>query len=189
MILLTASGWWWGVSWFSKTLKELGLSKNLARSTTAATVGLIFLAYAISFGYFWRTYTLIYPTAAASHWQYGYEEAIEALEEARATYPDHQIYLSDHQGRPLMYYWFFTQADPRQVQAASKTAPRDQSELLEFDQIKVIRLTSEIVTRPSLALISPEQAIQMALAENNSQMITEINSARGIPIWQLWKLE
>ena len=88
---------------------------------------------------FWRFYSKVYPTLYAHEWQYGYKEEILELEAQRQKNPDEIIYVSREKGRPAMYYWFYTQTDPREVQAANDTVEKDQGEFLEFKNLRFVR--------------------------------------------------
>ena len=87
---------------------------------------------------FWRFYSKIYPNLYASEWQYGYKEAVMELENQRQKNPQETIYFSRKKGRPAMYYWFYTQTDPREVQNANSKVKKDQGEFLEFKNIRFI---------------------------------------------------
>ncbi|MBU0579428.1 hypothetical protein KJ628_05695 [Patescibacteria group bacterium] len=97
---------------------------------------IIALVYLGEFTMFWRFYSKIYPQFYAQEWQYGYKETILEIEASRQENPDEIIYVSREKGRPAMYYWFYTQTDPREVQAENSTAKKDQSEFLEFKNLR-----------------------------------------------------
>ena len=57
-----------------------------------------------------------------------------------------------------MYYWFYTQTDPREVQAANDTVEKDQGEFLEFNNLK-FNLPTSNVYNPSSLIIAHTQDI------------------------------
>jgi 4-amino-4-deoxy-L-arabinose transferase-like glycosyltransferase len=102
----------------------------------------IFGLYTLFVSQFLHYYFVVYPQVQAHEWQYGYEEAIHILSQYSELNPEGTILLSPEYGRPLMYYWFYTKTDPTAVQEWSKSAQsreKDQSELLSFKNIEVIR--------------------------------------------------
>lgn len=189
LVFVTAFGWWVIYDLFSQVVVKFKHFSRLTNYATPLAMVALVACYLLGFAYFLRTYTQIYPVSAASHWQYGYQEAIMALAQTQTDHPTLPIYLSNHQGRPLMYYWFYTETNPRLVQAASQTASKDQSELLEFENIRVIGKSSEIKARPSLLLLPSTMADEMALVEGGSELLSEIKGPNGNLIWQLWRLE
>lgn len=79
-------------------------------------------------------YHRVYPSQGQSQWQYGYKQMIRSVSANQDKYD--QIYITRSFGRPSIYYWFYTQTDPRLVQALNNSVPKDQGEYLEFGKIK-----------------------------------------------------
>lgn len=117
------------------------------------TVSLIAL-YCLQNLAFWLHYTTVYPVVSAREWQFGYQQVVEQLAKVQQQHPDLPIYFTREQGRPAMYYWFFTQTDPRLVQAADQHAPKDQGEFLQFDNIQFVRGAHEVSAAPSILVSS-----------------------------------
>lgn len=88
----------------------------------------------LEFSYYLYIYYQIYPVKRASVWQSGYKQMIQSVSANQAKYD--QIYITRSLGRPSIYYWFYTQTDPRLVQALNNSVPKDQGEYLEFGKIK-----------------------------------------------------
>ena len=59
--------------------------------------------------------------------------------------PELPVYITREQGRPAMYYWFYTKTDPKDVQKANDLVKKDQGEYLEFENIKFINTVGEII--------------------------------------------
>lgn len=79
-------------------------------------------------------YHQAYPYKWASQWQSGYQEMIQTVSSKQDNYD--QVYITRALGRPSIYYWFYTQTDPRSVQALNDSVAKDQGEYLEFGKIK-----------------------------------------------------
>ena len=79
-------------------------------------------------------YHQIYPYQWSAQWQYGYQEMVQYVSANQVKYD--QVYITRNLGRPSIYYWFYTQTDPRLVQALNNSVPKDQGEYLEFGKIK-----------------------------------------------------
>lgn len=146
-LLATAIGAWQVFNWF-QTLAEQHWS-GLKRISALWLLGLIGL-YLISFAAFYRQLLFVYPQQFASQWQYGYESMIQAVENFRSQQPDLPVYITREQGRPAMYYWFYTKTDPALVQQANLTAKKDQGEFLEFQNLHFVNSLAEITIRPAI---------------------------------------
>lgn len=79
-------------------------------------------------------YHQVYPFKWSSQWQSGYQEMVQYVDANQDKY--NHIYITRSLGRPSIYYWFYTQTDPRLVQALNNSVPKDQGEYLEFGKIK-----------------------------------------------------
>ena len=108
-------------------------------SVVKSGIVLIFaFIYLLSVIQFFQYYWVIYPIRQSHEWQYGYQEVITAVTKLQESYPKSNTLISREYGRPAMYYWFYTKADPKVVQATSKrlrSDQKDQSELLEFESV------------------------------------------------------
>ncbi|NMC36435.1 phospholipid carrier-dependent glycosyltransferase [Candidatus Beckwithbacteria bacterium] len=89
--------------------------------------------FAFELGQFWYYYTTVYPIKSSQDWQYGYKEMVQFIKEHQNEYD--QIIVTRDQGRPAMYYWFYTKTDPKLVQAWENKTPKDQGEFLQFENI------------------------------------------------------
>jgi len=82
---------------------------------------------------FYDYYQHFYPKKTSQLWQYGYGEMVDYIEGNKESYD--QVIVTRDQGRPAMYYWFYTKEDPRKVQEWDKLSPKDQGEYLQFENI------------------------------------------------------
>lgn len=95
----------------------------------------LYLLQAVVGGLIWWRY---HKVANAHEYQYGYKEVVQHVLLLQKQYSHLPTFFSREQGRPLMYYWFFSKADPKQVQAVATHVLKDQSELLEFNNIYIV---------------------------------------------------
>ncbi len=149
------------------------------------------IIYFVEFAFFIRTYTKVYPYQYSQSWQYGYQEMIAQVNSLQKQYPNYPIYITRKEGRPAMYYWFFSKTDPKKVQAQAKTAKKDQGEFLEFNNIKFINGLGEINNTPAIVAASKK-----ALAHHfknypidKIKFSTDINNLADQTVWQITVIE
>lgn len=158
------------------------LSRWLIKGTAEKIVWLkIAIVYLLGVGIFWRFYVGVYSQLYSSEWQAGYEEMVRQVADFESAHPDTPIYITREQGRPAMYYWFYTQTDPTLVQAAAKTAKQDQGEFLEFENLTFVRSVDE-VTNPGLVVSSEAQA-QRIQSKYDTQSLFSIKDAQNHTVW------
>lgn len=149
---------------------------------TALLVGIIVIHAGFWLNY-WRFYTNIYPTLHESDWQYGYEQMVNELNTIRASQPSMPIYVTREYGRPAMYYWFYTQTPPTEVQAEDSTARKDQGEFLTFKNISFINTVNE--AQPGIIVSSSSGYEQLSKKYASVQKLGEIRGQRGQVVWVL----
>lgn len=177
MMLVVGTGIVRGVEWGLRHCKRW-LSPVVAERLLWTK---ILVVYALGILIFWRFYTGVYAQLYSAEWQGGYEEMVQHVSEYRSQHPEVPVYITREQGRPAMYYWFFTKTDPRLVQAANGTAKQDQGEFLEFENMKFIRSVDEVTT-PGLVVSSPEQANRLQSRFTTQLVFTVSDGQRG-PVW------
>ena len=124
---------------------------------------------------FWYHYNNVYPYQHSSQWQYGYQSLIQYINEKKHHYDT--IQMTRDQGRPAMYYWFYSQTDPQQVQQWNTKAPKDQGEYLQYENLYFG--------------INPQQPgktlqIDSSLPENATAIKT-INSLDNKPVFYIYE--
>lgn len=134
--------------------------------------------------WFWRFYTAVYSKLAAQHWQYGYEEMVETAEKLRSENPQLPIYITREQGRPAMYYWFYTQTNPRLVQLAAPTVVKDQGEFLQWQNISFIDRVDQVVSDGQFILASSPRFAQQ-LSRTAQSELDSVEDPLGETIWQV----
>ena len=148
--------------------------------------------YSTEFIMFWRTYLKVYPKVYSQEWQYGYQNMISGFEKFRTKNPrlNHQ-YITREYGRPAMYYFFYTLADPKDVQTAAQTSNQDQGELLEYHQIRFINNINNGLNTPALVAASPEQFnnYKIIFPDQKVNILNEIDGLNNQPIWIIFKVE
>ncbi|MFH2118149.1 MAG: hypothetical protein ABII10_00205 [Candidatus Paceibacterota bacterium] len=179
-LLLTAFGIWQSWDWTAKQLQGKCWQKKLF----ILPLGL-FTFYALSFAAFFRHLLFVYPQQFSSEWQYGYEQMITQVEVLRQQHPDLPIYITREQGRPAMYYWFYTATNPVLVQQANGSVKKDQGEFLEFASLHFVNSLQEATSLPAIAVGSPDQFTELEVSEQ----LELINDLAGKPVWQLAIIE
>lgn len=111
---------------------------------------LFIVGYSLAFVSFYRHLLNVYPKQYGAEWQVGYEKMIKEVESLRKERPDLPVYITRQEGRPAMYYWFYTKTNPVLVQQADEISKQDQGEYLEFENIKFIRSLDEVVEDPAI---------------------------------------
>jgi hypothetical protein len=122
-------------------------------------------------------YHRTYPKQYSDHWQYGYQQMIDFVNQHQDQY-DH-IYITRTLGRPSIYYWFYSQTDPTLVQQVNNQVAKDQGEYLEFNDLAFGSLPSQIPSN-SLLVLGPTDS-----PPNNVTLLKEINNLNNQPAFFL----
>jgi hypothetical protein len=148
---------------------------------------LIILFYFLELAVFWRNYTLIYPIQYANQWQSGYQEMVSSL----AEYNDGLIpvYITREQGRPAMYYWFYSKTDPSVVQEWDKIAKMDQGEYVEFENIKFVNSLDEVTDSAAIIVGSEGQVNQVTTKSNQLTILDSIYNLSNDVVWIIGKVD
>lgn len=118
-----------------------------------------------------------YASASARNWQYGYRELISALEKNRK--PDQKVFITREQGRPSIYYLFFTAYDPKSVQEYDRIAAKDQQELLEIGSYRF----GDVIPSDKELLVASSPGKR----PSTSILKTSIYLPDGSVIWDVWE--
>jgi len=132
---------------------------------------LAIIIIALEFSRYLVNYYKVYPKTYSNQWQYGYEQMIGVVKAREDQY--RQIFITRELGRPSMYYWFYTQTDPRLVQAANDQVNQDQGEYLEFGKIKFGPPPAEVPAN-SLLVLGPSDSLP-----DKAKLIEEIYDLGG----------
>lgn len=190
LMIVIATGWWAIGEWWAELLAKWVKFKSLralTRWSRQVFVVTVIGAYICQLALFWRYYTQIYPAEYGADWQVGYQELIPTLMKLRAESSEQRIWITRDQGRPLMYYWFYGQVDPLQVQTAEATSKLDDGEFVEYDNWVAIKSVAEI-TGPGL-VASNEQGWLDMINRGHVETLTTIRDRRGHVIWVVYRYQ
>ncbi|OGD63405.1 hypothetical protein A2160_02935 [Candidatus Beckwithbacteria bacterium RBG_13_42_9] len=143
------------------------------------SIALLLLILLAEFSRYLFIYYVDYPRDNSQYWQYGYREMINYVTDHQGNYA--HIYITRELGRPSIYYWFYNQTDPRQVQAVSKVVPKDQGEYLAFDKIDFSLPEGDKLQKPALVVMSQEEA----KFGTPLKKINYLNGERAFTIYEL----
>jgi len=167
-----------GILWLWETIKQPVIKKVVMVSLLGG--------YLLELSIFWRFYSQVYPKLYSQEWQYGYQQMVSEINRYQEEYPDLPVFITREYGRPAMYYWFFSQTDPRRVQAAAPTSSRDQSELTSFENMKFINSTNSVESDQAILVSSPGFAENLTgLGYALSNVSSPIENLRGEVVWQV----
>lgn len=149
---------------------------------------IVIFFYLIEFSAFWRFYSKIYPQKYAHEWQYGYQQLVQTINQnSDQSTP---IFITREQGRPAMYWWFYTKTKPQLVQTSDATAKQDQGEFLEFNNLHFVRTLDEV--QQQVGAIVAGSAEQISLLQNKIgkeiNIIGEIKAPSGDIIWKVGQI-
>jgi len=146
--------------------------------------------YIGTFTFWWRQYWLVYPKQSSSEWQYGYQQMVTEVEMRRGLQSG-PVYITREQGRPAMYYWFYTKTDPVLVQAENATAKKDQSEFLTFQNISFPNTVHEISIQDDGAIVASSQAGLEHFQQKNMiiEDLVSVQNQLGKTIWNIYTVK
>lgn len=113
---------------------------------------------------------------------------IEAQVELAKKYADLPQFITREQGRPAMYYWFFTKTDPTSVQAAEAISAHDQGEFVTFEQISFPNSTGEITVNQAVVASSPDGLAALEARGYTISDIATITDTANKPVWQVYRI-
>ena len=152
------------------------LSQNRAKKVICS---IIICIYALELINFYRYYLRVYPILAQHEWQYGYEQLVKELatDIAQGT----PIHFARSLGRPAMYVWFYTQEDPREVQARADMEKFDQGEFISYQNISYDREVD--VSQIGTGEVGVVLASKVDLESLTNFDVTIVNGLDDRPIW------
>lgn len=162
-------------------LTAVGISFLLS-NTPKKMKGLVTIAIVVAYLYFvislihWLI--AIYPSRAAKDWQYGYKQVYEVLESEKKE--GERVYMTREEGRPAMYYLFFSSFDPEVLQETTYDFPKDQLELL---QVHDYFFVDALPIVPGLFATSPVHV------DPQGEILDTIRRPDGSTVWVVWRRE
>lgn len=132
-------------------------------------LAIIIFSYFCFFASFFYELIYVYPKKYKHEWQFGYQEMVEKLVPIQNNYE--KIYMTREQGRPAMYYFFYSKTDPKLVQNANQLAKKDQGEFLEFQNIDFIDKPEQIDYTKKALIISSEDFYRGSFSKESVPVI------------------
>ncbi len=152
-------------------------------------VGIV--VYVGFFAQYWRYYTQVYAVLDAGAFQYGYQQMINKVSQLASEQPQLPILISRAEGRPAMYYWFYTQTDPKLVQERAGQEEMDQGEFLQYRNVTFPVKSEGLQKSPAIVAITPPEAF-FVLGKTASDQIeqdpryTLIKNPKGEIVWVVY---
>lgn len=185
-MIIISFGWLYAYEMLEEKLLKYPKKRFLIRNVL---VGAIIVSYTVQFLIFWRFYTKIYPTIHSSDWQYGYKELYETVDSLQKQDPNTQFYITRDQGRPAMYYWFYTKENPEFVQTAN-SIKKDQSEFLNYKNFSFITNSPSIKSKNSVVILGlSEYGALRDEGTTNFSLIKTIKNKKNESIFFVGKYE
>ena len=111
-------------------------------------------------------------------YQYGYKELFKGLQEEQKL--NEKVMVTRQEGRPSMYYLFFTKKNPQDVQDADSSVRKDQQELLQVGSYDFVDTID--TSKYSLFATSPKNV------PSTAQKIKEIRRLDNSVVWVIWRI-
>ncbi len=182
LAVLTGLGFVYIVQWLSKLFTSFFVKlsfytklKFLVKYFTWGLVVVLLLITSIELLRFWDYYQYIYPVNTSKNWQYGYREMVDYINQVKNDYD--QIFISREQGRPAMYYWFYSKTDPRLVQSWQDKNSRQQAEFDRFENIYFGKMPSEYGKLLNITTNAPEGV----------KVFKKIYNLKGEVMFSIWE--
>jgi len=147
-----------------------------------ALVVFVFIILAFEFNRYLSIYHKNYPQEYSSHWQYGYKEMANYVNQHQEKYDN--IFITRKLGRPSIYYWFYTKTDPQKVQEINNKVNKDQGEYLQFNNIFFGDLFPCAASNaPNLIVISADQELP-----EKGTLLKEIKDLNQQPVFKIYEI-
>jgi 4-amino-4-deoxy-L-arabinose transferase-like glycosyltransferase len=180
-----------GLRTFFVWFKGVAIPKSSAmwrKPVWLAGVMAVAVVYSGAWLVWYQHYLAVYSQQASSEWQYGYQEMVTSVNQLSQLHPDLPIYITREQGRPAMYYWFFSQTEPARVQAANATAQKDQGEFVSFEEMAFPNTTAEVMTIPAIVASSPAGKEELVLKGYLVADEVVIKDLAQKPVWSVYRI-
>lgn len=161
---------------------------NLPRLKKINLTWLVVLIYASFLIFYQLDYYQHYRVTNSLDWQYGYQQALVALENLHQQYPELPINFTNYYGRASIYYFWYQQVDPKLVQQVDQLETKSSSinsEFITFSPAK-IQFYGLLPSTTQLVVLAPTEFA--ALDQNTLSETTVINDLEGKPVFIVGKL-
>jgi hypothetical protein len=110
---------------------------------------------------------------------------VSEVNQAMAQHPQAKVYISRNQGRPAMYYWFYSKTNPKLVHKAEKNSAHDQGEFLEYQNITFFRDNPNFDDDELIVAVSPPLLQLPAAGYSQAKQLAIIKNLTGDLVWQV----
>lgn len=147
------------------TLKMVGIIKSF-------TIVVILFSCSLAFATYINSYFNEYKTTYASSWQYGYQEAINYVNEYGSKYS--KIFITKAAGEPHVFYAFYSQLNPTKIQPGANNIRFNQSDWYWTDKIDNVYFINDwnIPSTKEAKTLKLESGSE--IPTNNSLLITTL---------------
>jgi hypothetical protein len=145
--------------------------------------------YAVQIIFFAFHYFNYYPIRYSSEWQYGYRQMVGAVVDLQVEHPNLRVYIDREHGRPSMYYFWYGDIDPREVQTVSDLETFDQGEYITFKNISFIAPHPD---DEQIVALSPSRWQVMQEDENSNYILIDeqvVTNLLNEPVWHVGVLQ
>lgn len=179
-----------GIAFFIKQTKEFIIKNSYLqkRADMLKNIMIVLIGSMIAVNFFvfsWH-YIRVYPQQTQSEWQYGYKEMIHKVLEYQQTHQRDTIAISRENGRPAMYYWFYSNTPPQAVQDFADKTTYDQGEFLTYDQLIFSNDFAGI--KPDLVVATPDEWDSLTTQYETTQINNVSSLENTEPVWILGKV-
>jgi len=175
--------------WISTAVEYYSVNHKVktSRQVIFGTILLTVLSfYALQFVSYWRFYSVVYPKQYSNEWQYGYKQMVEELLKGQAHYPTLPVQVTREYGRPAMYYWFYSQTNPKDVQTEELVSKKDQGEFISYKNISFIDQFSS--QEKTLVASSQLKYLEQVNKKQQIQVLNQVIDPLGKVIWVVYVL-
>lgn len=162
------------------------VTSSLRSIVVARTLQISFVVlYLTQFLVFFQYFLFSYPKLYSEVWQFGYSEMISAISTLHTQHPELPIYITREQGRPAMYYWFYTQVEPKLVQAENDRVPKDQGEFLAWQSVSFIDRSDQIAADQYILASSENFVLPNNVLQSGQQKPLLLSDQLGRVVWTI----
>ena len=147
---------------------SIGLYFFLQKFHSFTVYSLLFIIYLFSIVYYLDSYYIHYQKRYSESWNYGFQQLIPYVESQKNNFSD--IWITNKYDQPYIFYLFFSQYPPQQLQPQIQLTPKDQygfSTVTKIDNIHFGRIDWNQIGPNSLIITANEPVPQEPLKTLN----------------------
>ena len=123
-------------------------------------ISLLVMGWLIGVIFYLQNYFIHYPIESARQFGYGYKQAVEKITSLRKDYP--QVRLTSLNDPPLLYYLYWSQTSPKQVQAYGSNFDEQTIRKMPLDNVKPISWGAKVCTLDEITKLDPKTIYMVA---------------------------